>query len=61
MKSEIYLSQKEHDNLEKWMVNNLPSSSGIHYELGVLYVYTRGQYKIINKKKWFLAKIKYGI
>lgn len=30
-------------------------------EMGLQWIFQRGQYQIIDRKLWFLAKIKYGI
>ena len=56
MESEIYLNQQDHTQAFKLIIR------GITYkELGVQWVAERGQYKIVNKKRWLLTKIKYEI
>jgi hypothetical protein len=60
MESDIYLNQREHDHFIK-KIHTFFVSGVSHTELGVQWVAERGQYQIIDKKKWMLTKIKYGI
>jgi hypothetical protein len=57
MEFETYLTVYETLRL----TNILPYSVTAWNELGLQWIFQRGQYQIVNKKKWFLAKIKYGI
>lgn len=57
MESEIYLKQKEADDLSMFLLE----TNILCTEVGIKWVAQRGQYQIMDEKMWFLAKIKYGI
>ena len=57
MESEIYLKQKEADDLSMFLLE----TGILCTEVGIKWVAQRGQYQIMDEKMWFLAKIKYGI
>lgn len=58
MDSEIYLNQREHEFLCKLFFTCL-----IHFEeeIGIQWIWPERLYNITDKKRWILAKIKYGI
>ena len=56
MESETYLNQREHEQTLILIISGIP-----YKQLGVQWIAERGQFQIMNKKKWILTKIKYGI
>jgi hypothetical protein len=59
MESETYLTFGEYESLR--LNKSLPYSITAWNELGLQWIFQTGEWQIVNKKKWFLAKIKYGI
>ena len=57
----VYITSKEALSLSRlrFSIKNHKLSSLT--EMGIVWVHERGQYEIIDKKKWLLAKIRYDI
>lgn len=59
MESDIYLTDEEAKSLR---TNGMLLFSNTPWrEMGLQWIYERGQYQIVDKKQWMLTKIKYGI
>lgn len=62
MESEFYLCHEETIQLMKILNSaSIRNEWDMLDEIGLQWVYQRGQYQIMDKKKWFIGKIKYGI
>jgi hypothetical protein len=62
MEFESYLNQREHEFLCKLFFKYpINFEWKILDEMGLQWIWPERQYKIMDKKRWFLAKIKYGI
>ena len=59
MESDIYLTDEEVKSLRTNSM--LLFSNTLWCEMGLKWIYERGQYQIVDKKQWMLTKIKYGI
>ena len=61
MGSEKYLSNIEALNLRRILMSTSISSEwSLLDEIGLQWIYQRGQYQIINNKLWLFGKLKYG-
>jgi hypothetical protein len=56
-----HLTDEEALRLNKLVAGNVVNVDKILNELGLLIHFEMGWYIIINKKKWMIGKLKYGI
>ena len=61
MEFEIYLTYKEALHLDRLRIFYGIYNFTPLYRMGLTWIFERGQYQIVDKKLWFLTKIKYGI